>query len=46
MSDFQVVLSQIKPKLGCVAENFLLIEVRNHLALGAKADLVVFPNWL
>lgn len=44
MSDFTVVLAQIKPKLGCVSDNLALIEERIRLAVAGKADLVVFPE--
>ncbi|MEI6215558.1 MAG: nitrilase-related carbon-nitrogen hydrolase [Desulfuromonadales bacterium] len=42
--DFTVTLAQIKPKLGCVADNLELIE--NHIrdAVTAKADLIIFPE--
>ena len=42
--DFTVVLAQIKPKLGCVADNMALVEEQIKKALSAKADLVVFPE--
>jgi predicted amidohydrolase len=42
--DFTVVLAQIKPKLGCVADNLALIEERIGQAQAAGADLVVFPE--
>jgi len=44
MSDFTVVLAQIKPKLGCVADNLALIEERIHQAVADQADLIVFPE--
>jgi predicted amidohydrolase len=44
MSDFTAVLAQIKPKLGCVADNLALIEERIHLAIADKVDLIVFPE--
>jgi predicted amidohydrolase len=44
MSDFSAILAQIKPKLGCVADNLALIEERIHQAISAKSDLVVFPE--
>lgn len=44
MSDFTAVLAQIKPKLGCVADNLALIEERISQAVAAKADLIVFPE--
>ncbi|QEM68847.1 carbon-nitrogen hydrolase [Geobacter sp. FeAm09] len=42
--DFTVVLAQIKPKLGCVADNLALIEERIEQAKAAKADLILFPE--
>lgn len=42
--DFTAVLAQIKPKLGCVADNLALIEERIGQAKAAGADLVVFPE--
>jgi predicted amidohydrolase len=44
MSDFTAVLAQIKPKLGCVADNLALIEGRIQLALDDGKELVVFPE--
>lgn len=42
--DFTAVLAQIKPKLGCVADNLALIEECIQQATDAKADLVIFPE--
>lgn len=42
--DFTAVLAQIKPKLGCVADNLALIEEQIQQAISAKADLIVFPE--
>ncbi len=42
--DFTAVLAQIKPKLGCVADNLSLIEERVEEARKTKADLIVFPE--
>lgn len=42
--DFTAVLAQIKPKLGCVADNLALIEERIEQAKAAKADLIIFPE--
>jgi predicted amidohydrolase len=42
--DFTAVLAQIKPKLGCVADNLALIEERIEAAKNAGADLIVFPE--
>jgi len=44
MSDFTAVLAQIKPKLGCVADNLALIEERIQLAIDDGKDLIVFPE--
>lgn len=44
MSDVNVVLAQIKPRLGCVAENLALIEAEVEQALASGADLIVFPE--
>lgn len=42
--DFTVALAQIKPKLGCLAENCTLIESSVERAIAGKADLIVFPE--
>lgn len=42
--DFTAALAQMKPKLGCVADNLLLVEEKIREARSAKADLVVFPE--
>jgi predicted amidohydrolase len=42
--NFTAVLAQIKPKLGCVADNLALIEERIKEARNAGADLIVFPE--
>ena len=42
--DFTAVLAQIKPKLGCVADNLKLIEEQITKARDAGADLIVFPE--
>lgn len=42
--DFTVALAQIKPKLGCLAENCTLVESIIDRAIAEKADLVVFPE--
>jgi predicted amidohydrolase len=44
MGDFNAVLAQIKPKLGCVDENLKLIEAQIQQAINSKADLIVFPE--
>ncbi|MBI5485605.1 MAG: carbon-nitrogen hydrolase, partial [Deltaproteobacteria bacterium] len=42
--NFTAVLAQIKPKLGCLADNLLLIEEQIRQAVSDGADLVVFPE--
>ncbi len=42
--DFTVALAQIKPKLGCVADNLLLIEEAVEQGIREQAGLVVFPE--
>ncbi len=42
--DFTAVLAQIKPKLGCIADNLVLIENQIIKAREAGADLIVFPE--
>ena len=42
--DFTVVLAQIKPKLGCVADNLTTIEGQIAKAQVAGSDLIVFPE--
>lgn len=42
--DFTVALAQIKPKLGCLAENCTLIESSVERAIAGKADLIIFPE--
>src|SRR5665647_2416448 len=42
--DFTAVLAQIKPKLGCVADNLAIIEAEIAKAVAAGADLIVFPE--
>lgn len=42
--DFNIALAQIKPKLGCIADNLSLIEEKTALAIHEKADLIVFPE--
>ena len=44
MSDFTAVLAQIKPKLGCLADNLALIEERIQLAIADGKELIVFPE--
>jgi len=42
--DFTVALAQIKPKLGCVADNLALIEEAVERGIREQAGLVVFPE--
>ena len=42
--NFTVSLAQIKPKLGCVADNLALVEERIKLATSAKSDMIIFPE--
>ena len=42
--DFTAVLAQIKPKLGCIADNLVTIEEQISKAREAGADLIVFPE--
>ncbi|NVN98902.1 MAG: carbon-nitrogen hydrolase [Geobacteraceae bacterium] len=42
--DFKVALAQIKPKLGCTADNLALIEEKVSAAVKEKADMIVFPE--
>ena len=44
MSDFTAVLAQIKPKLGCVADNLALVEERVRQAIADKVELIIFPE--
>lgn len=42
--NFTVALAQIKPKLGCIADNFELVVSAVERGIDVKADLVVFPE--
>ena len=42
--DFTVALAQIKPKLGCVADNLALIEQAVDRGIREQAGLVIFPE--
>lgn len=42
--DFTVALAQMKPKLGCVADNCALVENAVARGIAEKADLVIFPE--
>lgn len=42
--NFTVALAQIKPKLGCVADNLGMIEAAVEQGIRQKAELVLFPE--
>ncbi len=42
--DLTVALAQVKPKLGCVADNLAMIEAAIERGIREKADLVIFPE--
>jgi len=42
--DFTVALAQIRPKLGCLADNLTTIEAAVERAIAERADLVLFPE--
>lgn len=42
--NFSVALAQVKPKLGCLADNMALAEAAIDKAINEGADLVVFPE--
>jgi len=42
--DFTIALAQIKPKLGCVADNLGLVEAAVERAIQEKAGVVLFPE--
>ena len=42
--DFTVALAQIKPKLGCLADNCALAEAAVERGIEAKAGLILFPE--
>jgi predicted amidohydrolase len=42
--DFTVALAQIKPKLGCVADNLALIEQAVDRGIREQAGLIIFPE--
>jgi predicted amidohydrolase len=42
--DFTVALAQIKPKLGCLADNLALVEAAVERGVAEGADLVLFPE--
>ena len=42
--DFTAVLAQIKPKLGCIADNLAAVEGQIAKAKETGADLIIFPE--
>ena len=42
--DFNVALAQIKPKLGCLADNMTLAEAAIEKGIAEGAQLIVFPE--
>jgi predicted amidohydrolase len=42
--DFTVALAQVKPKLGCVADNLGMIEAAVEQGIGEGAGLILFPE--
>ncbi|HEY6838276.1 MAG TPA: nitrilase-related carbon-nitrogen hydrolase [Geobacteraceae bacterium] len=42
--DFTVALAQIKPKLGCVADNLVMVEAAVERGVRENAGIVVFPE--
>lgn len=42
--DFTVALAQIKPKLGCLADNFALVEAAVERGIESQAGLILFPE--
>ncbi len=40
----EIALAQVKPKLGCVADNLAMIESHISRSIDAKAGLIVFPE--
>ena len=42
--DFTVALAQVKPKLGCVADNLAMVEAAVERGIAERAGLVVFPE--
>jgi predicted amidohydrolase len=42
--NFTVALAQIKPKLGCLADNMTIVEAAIEKGINAGAHLVVFPE--
>jgi len=42
--NFKVALAQIKPKLGCVADNLAMVEAAVERGIAENANLVLFPE--
>ncbi len=42
--DYTVALAQVKPKLGCLVDNLVMIEAAVEQGIKAKADVVIFPE--
>src|SRR5664279_322597 len=42
--DYTVALAQVKPKLGCVADNLAMIEEAIERGITSGASLIVFPE--
>ena len=42
--DFTAALAQIKPKLGCLADNLSLVEETVERGIREQADLIIFPE--
>lgn len=42
--NFNAVLAQIKPKLGCVTHNLTLVEAQIQKAVESGADVIIFPE--
>ncbi len=42
--DFTAALAQIKPKLGCLADNLTLVEEAVERGIREQADLILFPE--
>ena len=42
--DFTAALAQIKPKLGCLADNLSLVESAVERGINERAELIIFPE--
>src|SRR5512138_3823246 len=42
--DFTAALAQIKPKLGCLADNLSLVEAAVERGINERAELIIFPE--